>query len=214
MDLLEDVLNLCALFFLLSLSSSLASELEQDVVRVLWNLLFLCSYPVLLTTRHLEPLLSLPDTGNASPSSKISFKGVDVEPVLPGEGMVLYLGVNDRLSFRPLKGRRGIDTVDDSVRIVVVVVVVLVSDGFDGPIVDEESKEAEDRCCDPILHLFTGTGPIDFKQSDTDFGLFSEDPFLDQPGNDPSSKRFFRFSWLVQSSIVAAGTLSTSWLPA
>ena len=205
------MLNLCALFFLLSLSSSLASELEQEVVRVLWNLLFLCSYPVLLTTRHLEPLLSLPDTGNASPSSKISFRGVDVEPVLPGEGMVLYFGVNDRLSLSPLNGRKGMDTVDDSVRMVVV---ALVSESFDGPIADEESNdEAEDRCCDPILHLFVGTGPTDFKQSDTDFGLFSEDPLLDQTGDDPSSKRFFRFSWLVGSSIVAAGTLSASWLP-
>lgn len=194
--MLAEVLNLCALFFLLSLSSSLASELEQEVVRVLWNLLFLCSYPVLLTTRHLEPLLSLPDTGNASPSSKISFRGVDVEPVLPGEGMVLYFGVNDRLSLSPLKGRKGIDTVDDSVRMVVVVVVALVSDSFDGPIADEESNdEAEDRCeDDPILHLFGGTGPTDFMQSDTDFGLFSEDPLLGQTGDDPSSKRFFRFS--------------------
>lgn len=119
---------------------------------------------------------------------------MDVEPVLPGDGMVLYLGVNDRLSLSPVNGLKGIDTVDDSVRIVVVVVVVLVSDGFDGLIVNEESsEEAEDRCCDPILHLFAGTGPIDFKQSDTDFGLFSEDPLLDQPGNE-SSKRFFRFS--------------------
>lgn len=199
--MLAEVLNLCALFFLLSLSSSLASELEQEVVRVLWNLLFLCSYPVLLTTRHLEPLLSLPDTGNASPSSKISFRGVDVEPVLPGEGIVLYFGVNDRLSLSPLKGRKGIDTVDDSVRMVVVVVVAeLLSDDFDGPIADDDDEsndEAEDRCCDPILHLFVGTGPpADFKHSDTDFGLFSEDPLLlDQTGDDdPSSKRFFRFS--------------------
>ena len=201
---------MCALFFLLSLSSSLASELEQEVVRVLWNLLLLCSYPVLLTTRHLDPpLLSLLATGNASPSSRISFNGVDVALVLPGDGMVLYFGVNEpTLSPNAPKGRSGIDTVDDSVRIVVVVVVVLASADFGEPVVEEESRD--DRCCAPILHLFAGTGPTDFKHSDTGFGLFSVlVPFLAQLG-DPSSSRFFRFSWLVGSNFVAAGTWSTS----
>lgn len=94
-----DAPSLCALFFLLSLSSSLASELEQEVVRVLWNLLLLCSYVVRLTTRHLVAesphSVEFIDTCVPSPSSRISLSVICVADELPlGDGIVLYLGVN------------------------------------------------------------------------------------------------------------------------